>query len=78
MDTLPTQCTQHTPKGDPNGQYLYGMQSHPNWTLLKTKRDTRIVVYINKKIISGSPKLLPAFSSRDTALLSLKLRANSY
>ena len=35
--------------------------------------DACIAIYINKRILGGAPKLLPKFSTRDTALLSLTL-----
>ena len=54
------------------------MQSHPNWILLETQIDVCIAIYINKRISKGAPKLLPKFSTRDMALLSLTLGNTHY
>ena len=47
VDTLPTR-NRRPPKHDPNGCFLYGTQSHPNWMLLETQVDVCIAIYVNK------------------------------
>ncbi|PIL30328.1 hypothetical protein GSI_07512 [Ganoderma sinense ZZ0214-1] len=62
---------------DPTGRYLYGTQSHPNWTLLETQRDARVTIYVNKRLVNATFSLHPAFCTRDVALLQLTLRKDT-
>ncbi|PIL34384.1 hypothetical protein GSI_03159 [Ganoderma sinense ZZ0214-1] len=62
---------------DPTGRYLYGTQSHPNWTLLETQRDARVTIYANKRLVNATFSLHPAFCTRDVALLQLTLRKDT-
>ena len=64
----------HNP--NPTGRFLYGTQSHPNWTLLETQRDARVAVYVNKRLLKATFSLHPDFSTKDVALLQLTLREN--